>query len=229
MSIILVIYEAQDSSLLAEQLQSTGFTVELCDGADHGVVRALSGEHALTIIAVSPPVKSGLEVLRQIRQRSLQPVVLLTDRSGGGTNDAERLLAFELGADDYLEQPILHEELIARLRAVLRRGGIGVSAFGPLLKAGDLELDKLARTVKRGGVEIPLTISEFDLLDLLMRKAGQIVSREEMARTIFGRQLNLNDRGIDVHISNLRKKLAGQHGIGRIKAIRGVGYSFTIS
>lgn len=225
MSDILVIHEvpknSDDSFPLAEQLQYAGFVVELCDDAEPGIVRALSGEQALTIIAVASPIRSGLEVLRQIRQRSLQPVMLLAN---GGASDAERILAFELGADDYLEQPCLFEELIARIRAILRRSSSGVSSFGHLLKINDLELDKLKRTVRKDGDEITLTISEFDLLELLMKRAGQTVSREEVAQTIFGRRLNLNDRSIDVHVSNLRKKLGG----GRIKAIRGVGYTFTL-
>ena len=137
-------------------------------------------------------------------------------------------MAFELGADDYLQQPYLFEELIARIRAILRRSGAGVSAFGHLLKVNNLELDRLKRRVREHGEEIALTASEFDLLELLMKRAGQTVSREEMAQTIFGRGLNLNDRSIDVHISNLRKKLGGNNGDGRIKAIRGVGYSFRL-
>lgn len=226
MSYILLIHEAfgnlETPSPLTEQLQYAGFKVELCTDAEQGVARALSSEQALTIIALASPMKSGLEVLRQIRQQSLQPVMLLAN-SGG--SDAERILAFELGADDYLEQPCLFEELTARIRAILRRSGGGISTFGHLLKVNDLELDKLKRSVLRDGQEITLTTSEFDLLELLMKRAGQPVSREEVAQAIFGRQLNLNDRSIDVHVSNLRKKL----GAGRIKAIRGVGYSFTIS
>jgi two-component system response regulator CpxR len=225
MSDILLIHEAygnlEGSSPLAEQLQYAGFKVELCQEAEQGVVRALSGEQALTIVAVASPLKSGLEVLRNIRQRSLQPVVVLANGKGSG---AERILAFELGADDYLEQPCLFEELTARIRAILRRSGGGVRAFGHLLKVNDLELDKLKRTVRQDGEEVTLTTSEFDLLELLMKRAGQPISREEVAQTIFGRRLNLNDRSIDVHVSNLRKKL----GAGRIKAVRGVGYSFTL-
>lgn len=226
MSDVLLIHEAygnpEESFLLAEQLQHAGFKVELCNDAEQGVVRALACEPALTIVAIVSPVRSGMEVLRQIRQRSLQPVILLASGSSSG---AERVLSFELGADDYLEQPCLFEELTARIRAILRRSSSGISAFGHLLKVNDLELDKLKRTVRQEGEEITLTNSEFDLLELLMKRAGQPVSREEVAQTIFGRQLNLNDRSIDVHISNLRKKL----GASRIKAIRGVGYSFTIS
>ncbi len=226
MSDVLLIHDAygnlEASSPLAEQLQYAGFRVELCVDAEQGLMRALAGEQALTIIAIASPVRSGLEVLRQIRQRSLQPIVLLANGSSSG---AERVLALELGADDYLEQPCLFEELTARLRAILRRSSTGISTFGHLLKVNNLELDKLKRIIRQDGEEITLTNSEFDLLELLMKRAGQPVSREEVAQTIFGRQLNLNDRSIDVHVSNLRKKL----GAGRIKAIRGVGYSFTIS
>lgn len=225
MSDILLIHEPcgnpEKSFPLAEQLQHAGFEVELCADAEQGVVRALAGEPSLTIVAVASPLKSGLEVLRQIRQRSLQPVMLLANGGGSG---AERILAFELGADDYLEQTCLFEEMAARIRAILRRSSGGISAFGHLLKVHDLELDKLKRTVRQDGEEVILTTSEFDLLELLMKRAGQPISREEVAQTIFGRPLNMNDRSIDVHVSNLRKKL----GAGRIKAIRGVGYSFTL-
>jgi len=227
MSNILVICEAQDFSPLAQQLQASGFTIELCNDAEQGVERALTEHYVLTIVAVSSSHAIGLEMLRRIRQRSLQPVMLLAGHQNSA-NDAERVLAFELGADDYLQQPYLFEELIARIRAILRRSGAGVSAFGHLLKVGNLELDRLKRRVRQHSEEISLTASEFDLLELLMKRAGQIVSREEIARTIFGRGLNLNDRSIDVHISNLRKKLGGNNGAGRIKAIRGVGYSFRL-
>jgi two-component system response regulator CpxR len=145
--------------------------------------------------------------------------------ANSGGSGAERILAFELGADDYLEQPCLIEELTARIRAILRRSSGGISAFGHLLKVNDLELDKLKRSVRQNGRGVTLTTSEFDLLELLMKRVGQPVSREEVARTIFGRSLNLNDRSIDVHVSNLRKKLGAE----RIKTIRGVGYSFTLS
>jgi two-component system response regulator CpxR len=226
MSDILLIQEAignpEPLSPIAEQLQSAGFKVELCTDAEQGVARALSNPHSLTIIAFVSPVKSRLEVLREIRRQSLQPVMVLANSGGSG---AERILAFELGADDYLEQPCLIEELTARIRAILRRSSGGISAFGHLLKVNDLELDKLKRSVRQNGRGVTLTTSEFDLLELLMKRVGQPVSREEVARTIFGRSLNLNDRSIDVHVSNLRKKLGAE----RIKTIRGVGYSFTLS
>src|SRR5262249_29541281 len=152
--------------------------------------------------------------------------VLMISASLDGLNDAERILALELGADDYMSKPYSPQELIARVRAILRRAGAGGSAFRHLLRAGDLELDKLKRKVSKGGVEIEMTAAEFDLLELLLARAGQVVAREEIAQLILGRPLNHNDRSIDMHVSNLRRKIGAA---GLINAIRGVGYSFTIS
>ncbi|MGH9834253.1 MAG: response regulator transcription factor [Blastocatellia bacterium] len=226
---VLLIMQPVEAEALTQHLQAEGFVAERAvDGAD-GVERALTGKFALAIIDASPWSPggiSGVELLRRIRQRSLLPALMVSAESNG----AERILALELGADDYLRKPYLPQELIARARAILRRAGAGVSAFSHLLRAGDLELDKLKRTVSQGGAEIELTAAEFDLLELLLRHVGQVVTREEIARLILGRPLNHNDRSIDMHVSNLRRKLGGAHaGAGRIKAIRGAGYSFTIS
>ncbi len=226
---ILLIMQPAEAGALTQYLQAEGFLVERATDGSEGFERALREVFALVILDASPPAPGGIggvELLRRIRQRSLLPVLMVS----AGLNDAERILALELGADDYLHKPYLPQELMARARAILRRAGAGVSAFQHLLKAGDLELDRLKRTVSKGGAEITLTTAEFDLLELLLRRAGQVVVREEMAQAILGRPLNYNDRSIDMHISNLRRKLSGAHeGAGRIKAIRGVGYSFTIS
>jgi len=226
---VLVIMQPAEAEPLTQYLQAEGFAVERATDGPGGVERALTGDFALVILEAPPLEPSGVggaELLRRIRQRSLLPVLMVSAE----LNDAERILALELGADDYLHKPYLPQELMARARAILRRAGAGVCAFQHLLKAGDLELDRLKRTVSKGGAEITLTTAEFDLLELLLRRAGQVVMREEMARAILGRPLNYNDRSIDMHISNLRRKLSGAHkGAGRIKAIRGVGYSFTIS
>jgi DNA-binding response OmpR family regulator len=226
---VLLIMQPDEAEALTQFMQAEGFVVERAvDGAD-GVERALRGKFALVIIDASPwspDGVSGVELLRRIRQRSLLPMLIVSAEP----NDAERILALELGADDYLRKPYLPQELIARARAILRRASAGLSAFGHLLRAGELELDKLKRTVSQGGAEIALTAAEFDLLELLLRHVGQVVTREEIARLILGRPLNHNDRSVDMHVSNLRRKLGGAHeGAGRIKAIRGAGYSFTIS
>jgi two-component system response regulator CpxR len=218
MNKLLVIHTTLGEEFLREQLQAAGFEIETVTEIAQGITRALSGEHALAIVGL-PDVR-GLEVLRRLRQESLLPVLLLAERA----TESERILSFELGADDYLPVPFAPEELLARARAILRRTGAGVSAFGHLLKVNELELDRLKRTVKQNGARLTLTTSEFDLLEQLLKRAGQTVSREELAQAILGRPLNANDRSIDVHISNLRRKLGSGE---RIKAVRGVGYVFT--
>jgi DNA-binding response OmpR family regulator len=226
---VLLILQPGEAEALTQHLQAEGFVVERAVDDVDGAERALARKFALVIIDASPLSLNGVcgvELLRRIRQRSLLPALMVSAES----NDAERILALELGADDYLRKPYLPQELIARVRAILRRAGAGVSAFSHLLRAGDLELDKLKRTVSQSGAEIELTAAEFDLLELLLRRVGQVVTREEIARLILGRPLNHNDRSVDMHVSNLRRKLGGAHvGSGRIKAIRGAGYSFTIS
>lgn len=230
---ILVIMQPTEADALTQSLQAEGFVVERETDSITGIERALSENFILVILDASPTAAggiSGIESLRRIRERSLLPVLMVSAEM----NDAERVLALELGADDYLSKPYLHklpaQELIARVRAILRRTGAGVSAFRHLVRMGDLELDKLKRMVSKSGVEIEMTTAEFDLLELLLKRAGRVVAREEIAQLILGRPLNHNDRSIDMHVSNLRRKLGGAHGdAGRIKAIRGVGYSFTIS
>jgi two-component system, OmpR family, response regulator CpxR len=225
---ILVIMRRADAEALTQSLRAEGFAVEHEADCQTGIERALSENFALVILDGSPAASSGIngiESLRRIRHRSLAPVLMVSAE----LNDAERILALELGADDYLSRPYPPQELIARVRAVLRRAGAGVSAYRHLFRAGDLELDKMKRTVSKGGVEIEMTMAEFDLLELFLKRAGQVVSREEIARLILGRPLNDNDRSVDMHVSNLRRKLGDARNAGRIKAIRGVGYSFTIS
>jgi two-component system response regulator CpxR len=226
---ILVIMRPAEAEAITQSLHAEGFVVERATDNLTGVDRALSEYFALIVLDAAPVTAngiSGIESLRRIRQRSLLPALMVSAE----LNDAERILALELGADDYLHKPYLPQELIARARAILRRAGAGVSAFRHLLRAGDLELDKLKRTVSKGTAGISLTTAEFDMLELLLQRAGQVVPREEIAQLILGRPLNYNDRSIDMHISNLRRKLGGvRDGAGAIKAVRGVGYSFTIS
>jgi DNA-binding response OmpR family regulator len=222
---ILIVDQSPDSELLASQLQAERFTTEIVNDGAQSVESALSGRHTMVLIDVSPKGMSGFEVLRRIRESSLLPALLLSARS----DDSERILGLELGADDFLHKPWLTQELAARVRTILRRNSAGVSSFGHLSKVNDLELNRLRRTVRKGGETITLTTAEFDLLELLVRSAGQVTPREEIAATILGHPLNFNDRSVDMHISNLRKKLElGANGTGRIRAVRGVGYSFTL-
>jgi DNA-binding response OmpR family regulator len=144
----------------------------------------------------------------------------------------DRIVGLEMGADDYLQKPFNPRELIARIRAILRRarvetGELAAQAQPERVSVGDVDLDKGTRIVMRGGEQVALTSVEFDLLESLMRSAGRIVSREELVKTILGRNFTPYDRSIDTHVSNLRKKLGHYlDGVERIKTIRGVGYIY---
>jgi two-component system response regulator CpxR len=209
--------------LLGERLSSEGFALEAIHDGPRGLERVLSEEHALVILDLMLPGMGGLDVLRRLRVHSPVPVLILTARG----EDVDRILGLEIGADDYLPKPFNPRELIARIRAILRRTS-RASATGNLVIVGDVELDPAAREVRMGGTQIDLTSVEFALLETLLRDAGRVVTREQLTETVLGRKLGPFDRVIDVHISNLRKKLSRVHGEERIKAVRGSGYVFVV-
>jgi DNA-binding response OmpR family regulator len=229
MNRILVVDDDLDlSELLAKYLRREGFDVDMVHDGETGVERALSGDYTLIILDVMLPGLSGFDVLSSIRRKSGVPVLMLTARG----DDVDRIVGLEMGADDYLPKPFNPRELIARIRAILRRARLEpVEALAPpapeRLTVGDVELDKGTRMVTRNGEPLMLTTVEFDLLESLMRAAGQIVSREELVKSILGRNFTPYDRSIDTHVSNLRKKLGHYlDGIERIKTIRGIGYIY---
>jgi DNA-binding response OmpR family regulator len=209
--------------LLGERLSSEGFTLEAVHDGPRGLERVLSEEHALVILDLMLPGMGGLDVLRRLRSHSPVPVLILTARG----EDVDRILGLEIGADDYLPKPFNPRELIARIRAILRRTSRTV-ATGNSVTVGDVELDPAAREVRMDGTQIDLTSVEFALLETLLRDAGRVVTREQLTETVLGRKLGPFDRVIDVHISNLRKKLNRVHGEERIKAVRGSGYVFVV-
>jgi DNA-binding response OmpR family regulator len=211
--------------LVSEYLAREGFSIETVHNGEQGVVRALSGDHSLVVLDVMLPGIGGFEVLRRIRKDSRQPVLMLTARG----DDVDRIVGLELGADDYLPKPFNPRELVARIRAILRRTkSYKEDEPNERLSAGDVEVDTGARTVRRGGNLIELTAVEFDLLAALLRSVGRVVSREDLVKSVLGRNLTPFDRSIDMHVSNLRKKLGQQpSGSERIKTIRGVGYIYT--
>jgi two-component system response regulator CpxR len=182
-----------------------------------GLARALGNEHDLILLDVMMPGLDGFELLRLLRTRSQTPVIMLTAR----TNRADRVLGLDAGADDYLPKPFGPEELLARIRAVLRRAG-PVARPAELLEVGGLRLIPTARLAEADGEPIALTSIEFDILDILMRSAGVIVTRESLTAAVYHRRASPFDRAIDMHVSNLRKKL-GERG-SRIRTVRGVGY-----
>ena len=209
--------------LLSERLSSEGFALEAVHDGARGLERVLSDEHALIILDLMLPGIGGLDVLRRVRTHSPVPVLILTARG----EDVDRILGLEIGADDYLPKPFNPRELIARIRAILRRTSRSAASGGPL-RIGDLHLDPAAREAWLDKTRLDLTSVEFALFEALLRDAGHVVTREQLTETVLGRKLGPFDRVIDVHISNLRKKLGRAHGEERIKSVRGSGYLFVV-
>ncbi|UCD36061.1 MAG: response regulator transcription factor [Nitrospiraceae bacterium] len=232
MNRILIIDDDEElCDLLKDYLGPEGFHVDAVHDSTKGIERALAGAHDFIVLDVMLPGVSGFEVLRTVRKSSNIPVLMLTARG----EDVDRIVGLEMGADDYLAKPFNPRELVARIRAIQRRGDTGKdvkeqAAPPERISVGDLELDAGARTVRRGGEPVDLTAVEFDLLEMLLRAAGHVVPRKDLVAKVLGRGLDPFDRSIDVHVSSLRKKLGHSvKGMERIKTIRGVGYLYALS
>ncbi len=214
--------------LLLEYLEPEGFEAEAVHDGKTGLDRALTDDVDLIVLDVMLPEMNGFDVLQRIRSRSDRPVLMLTARG----EEVDRIVGLEMGADDYLPKPFNPRELAARVRAILRRSGSkGKKGDGNRLPdqidIGDIRMDTGARVVHRGGDPVELTSVEFNLLEMLLKAVGRVVTREQLAERGLGRPLADFDRGVDVHVSNLRKKLGrGRGGSERIKSVRGVGYLF---
>jgi two-component system response regulator CpxR len=226
--ILVIDDDAELCELLGEYLGQEGFVVESVSDGAAGLERTLSGVHALVVLDVMLPEMNGFVLLRRIRERSKVPVLMLTARG----DDVDRIVGLEMGADDYLPKPFNPRELVARIRAVMRRAAASeVSPESPdrpeCVRVGDVELSPQTRVVRRGGEVVELTSVEFSLLKVLLRSAGAVVSREELSGSALGRKLSAYDRSVDVHMSSLRRKLGHRVGeMERIKNIRGVGYMY---
>jgi two-component system response regulator CpxR len=231
MSRILVIDDDEElCELLKDYLGPEGFEIEAVHDADKGIERALSNEHDFVVLDVMLPGISGFEVLRSVRKSSGIPVLMLTARG----EDVDRIVGLEMGADDYLPKPFNPRELVARIRAIQRRGETKKEDTSqPVslkrLVSGDIALDTGTRRVTKKGKTVELTAAEFDLLEMLLRSAGEVVSRKDLVSKVLGRGLDPFDRSIDVHISSLRKKLGHKiKGMERIKTVRGIGYLYAL-
>jgi DNA-binding response OmpR family regulator len=206
--------------LLTEYLGHEQFQVQSVHRGDEAVPLAIDGQFELIILDVMLPGMSGTEVLRQIREVSTHPVLMLTARG----DDVDRIVGLEMGADDYLPKPFNPRELLARLRAIMRRVDSSASP-GDRLSAQDLEMHPAARGVTAGGKAIDLTSTEFSILETLMRHPGEVVSKEQLSMGGLGRPLGRFDRSIDMHLSNLRRKLGPlPDNSNRIETVRGIGY-----
>jgi len=218
-------------SLLKRFLEAEGFAVDTAYDQPTGLKAALSGEHEIIILDVMLPGGSGFELLKILRQQSAVPVLLLTARGEA----VDRILGLEIGADDYLAKPFDPRELVARVRAILRRTreaapGTSRGEADETLNVGEIEMSMGTRTVTCGGQPVDLTSVEFNVLELLLRHAGNVVTREQIAEVALGRPLNPFDRSVDVHVSRLRKKLGSFPGSDElIRPIRGIGYFMAAS
>ena len=214
--------------LLEAYLTPEGFDVTSRHDGEKGMQQALSGEHDIVILDIMLPGINGFEILSHIRKHSAVPVIMLTARG----DEVDRIVGLEMGADDYLPKPFNPRELVARVRAVLRRVNRQKETNRqekkpPSIEIGDILLDRATRRALKGGVPMALTSVEFDLLGMLMEQAGRVVMKEVLVKSVLDRDYSPFDRSIDVHISNLRKKIG--HGPGtreRIKTIRGTGYLY---
>lgn len=220
--VLVVDDDAELCQLVTRYLGREGFDITWAPSGAIGIERALSEDYALIMLDVMMPDTEGFEVLSRIRRHCRTPVLMLTAR--GDTHD--RIRGLEMGADDYLPKPFDPAELVARIRAILRRASPQRSAPAALA-VGDIDLDGGTRTVRRDGALIDLTTVEFDLLAVLMRVAGTTVSREDLVRNVLGRDFSPFDRSIDTHVCNLRRKLGPlTDGGDRIKGVRGAGYLY---
>ncbi len=227
-SLLLIDDDVELTELLADYFKAEGFVVTAVHDGAVGLERALAEDFALVVLDVMLPGMNGLEVLRRLRAHKQLPVVMLTARG----DDIDRIVGLEIGADDYLPKPFNARELVARIRAVLRRSEARRVAATPevqTLVVGDLELVPSSLACRIGGEPVALTSAEFSLLEVLVKAAGKVVSRDELSEKVLGRPLSPYDRSLDVHISNLRKKLTrGPSGAERIKTVRGTGYLYAV-
>jgi two-component system response regulator CpxR len=206
---------------MSDFLSPHGFQLEAVHDGRQGLARALEGDFDLVILDVMLPVLDGFELLRIMRKRSAIPVIMLTAR----TSQDDRITGLNAGADDYLPKPFGPEELLARIRAVLRRVTKAEMAESRTISSGGVELNPRTREVWRQGESVEVTTIEFDILEFLMRSAGRAVSRDELTAILYQRESTPYERSLDVHISHLRKKLEGGDRT-MIQTVRGVGYLF---
>ena len=223
MSNLLIIDDDRElAGLLAERMLAEGFVLDAAHDGKKGLELASSGTYALVILDIMMPRMGGMEVLKSLRTKSAVPVLMLTAKG----DDIDRILGLELGADDYLPKPFNPRELLARIRAILRR----VEERGGTpnrIEAEDITIDTQQREAHFQGKLLQLTTVEFALLEVLVRHMGRVLSRDFLTDAAMGRSLGFADRTVDVHISNLRKKLSTNRGIERIKTVRGTGYLLT--
>ena len=209
--------------LLKEFFESEDFNVFLAHDGSAALQRTLQSNLDIVVLDVMMPVMNGLDVLKELRKDSHLPVIMLTARG----DDLDRILGLELGADDYVPKPCNPRELLARIRAVMRR--VGSSSALTMIKVDDLELNPGNRSLLKNGQDVDLTSTEFSILQTLLQHRGEVVNKRELYMTALGREPVAHDRSVDMHVSNLRRKIGpAPDGENRIETIRGIGYQFRV-
>jgi two-component system, OmpR family, phosphate regulon response regulator PhoB len=221
--ILVVEDESSLALLLVYNLESEGFIVEHVDRGDEAELRLAEAPPDLVILDWMLPGVSGLEICRRLRARDDtrdMPIIMLTARG----EESERVRGLSVGADDYVVKPFSTPELMARVHALLRRAR--PERVASRLTAGDIDLDRETRRVKRGGREIHLGPTEFRLLEYFMEKPGRVFTRAQLLDSVWGMSAEIDERTVDVHVGRLRKALIRSREKDPIRTVRGAGYSF---
>lgn len=223
---ILLIDDDRDlAELLGEYLDAEGYRLSAAYSGEDGIEQLAKATYDLVLLDVMMPGIDGFETLRQIRSQSSVPVLMLTAKG----EEMDRVLGLELGADDYLAKPYSHRELLARIKALLRRielDRVQQENDTGTLTRNDVTLNFDTYEVECDGENVPMTTSEFKVLRVLMARAGKAVPKEDLYREVLGREIMAYDRSIDMHVSNVRRKLQAVTEEPKIQTIRGIGYLF---
>lgn len=225
--LLLVDDDLELCSMQGEYLCNEGFAVQMCHDGESGLEEALSGDYDMVLLDVMMPKLTGIDVLRRLRVHSNVPVLMLTAKG----DDIDRIIGLELGADDYVSKPCTPRELVARVRAILRRADPDKQESGQVqpLKVGSLTISAASRSATWNESALDLTSTEFNLLEMLCRRAGRTISKEDLSMHTLGRPLARYDRSIDVHVSNLRQKIGLlRDGRSPIQTVRGIGYQLVV-
>ncbi len=222
-TILIVEDEAPIQELLAYNFEAEGFRVRALDGNEDVVRDILCDLPDLILLDWMLPTLSGIEICRLLRARPETrdiPIIMLTARG----EEAERVRGLATGADDYVVKPFSVPELLARAKSLLRRAS--PEAVADVLSAGDLSLDRLTRRVRRAGRDIDLSPTEFRLLEHMMQAPGRVYSRSQLLDAVWGRNVYVDERTVDVHVGRLRKAISRSRETNPIRTVRGMGYSF---
>ena len=224
-TILLADDDVELSDLLREYFESEGFAVRVAHDGAQALVEARKPGLDLMVLDIMMPEKNGMDVLKELRRDSALPVIMLTARG----DDMDRILGLELGADDYVPKPCNPRELLARIRAVMRRAPASTESDQNVIVQDDLELNQGNRTLTRSGEHVELTSTEFSILMELLLHRGDVVSKRDLYLSALGREPVPHDRSVDMHVSNLRRKLGNDpRGDSRIETIRGIGYQYRV-